>query len=81
MVESIQARLVEEIDLDWLRNLKRATVTRTEVATLYGVDPRTITAAIAQGTVPAIKLGRRIVIPREPLLAILTADHAVPALA
>ncbi|TFC96218.1 DNA-binding protein [Cryobacterium sinapicolor] len=69
----------EVFDLDWLRGLKRATVTRTEAAKLYGVDPRTITAAIEQGTVPAIKLGRRVVIPREPLLALLTADHTQAA--
>lgn len=79
MSTSVKSAAVETFDLDWLRNLKRATVTRTETAKLYGVDPRTITAAIEQGTLPAIKLGRRVVIPREPLLAMLTAGLAVSA--
>lgn len=58
-----------------LRQSDAAALTRTEVAELFGVDPRTITAAIKSGDLPTIKIGRLVYIPREPLLALLTAPH------
>jgi len=66
------AKGVEVLDLEWLRNLKRATITQAEAAKLYGVNPRTLTAAIKDGTIPAIRMGHRVVIPREPLLTMLS---------
>ena len=45
-----------------------ATLTRIEAGAIAGVDPRTITAGIKDGTIPAIRLGRRVVIPREKFL-------------
>lgn len=57
-----------------------AVLTRNEVAGILRVNPRTVTEGIRQGTIPAIRVGRRIVIPREPFVAMFTRpDHAVPA--
>ncbi|RIX26469.1 helix-turn-helix domain-containing protein [Amnibacterium setariae] len=65
------------MNLDELRRSKAATITRADAAELLDCDPRTITAGIAAGTIPAIHIGRRVVIPREPLLALLTAQPAL----
>ncbi|MGB2950409.1 MAG: helix-turn-helix domain-containing protein [Rhodococcus sp. (in: high G+C Gram-positive bacteria)] len=51
-----------------LRNARSLVITRTEAARALGVDPRTITAGIENGTLPSVKLGRRVVIPREKFL-------------
>lgn len=59
-----------QMTLDDLRKSTRATVTREEAAVLFDVDPRTITTGIKEGNIPAIKLGRRVVIPREKFLAL-----------
>ncbi|YCN53431.1 helix-turn-helix domain-containing protein [Rhodococcus erythropolis] len=60
------------IDLDWLKKSTTAALTRTQVAEVFGIDKRTVTRGIDEGTIPAIKVGRRVLIPREPLLAMLT---------
>ena len=39
-----------------------------DAAAALGVDPRTISAGIKEGSIPGIKLGRRVVIPREKFL-------------
>lgn len=44
------------------------TITRKEAAAALGVDPRTVTAGIEAGNIPGIKLGRRVLIPREKFL-------------
>ncbi|MDZ7917598.1 MAG: helix-turn-helix domain-containing protein [Rhodococcus sp. (in: high G+C Gram-positive bacteria)] len=62
----------ENIDLAWLKKSTAAALTRTEVAEVFGIDKRTVTRGIDDGTIPAIKIGRRVLIPREPLLAMLT---------
>ena len=63
------------VTLDDLRRSRSAVITRTEAAAALGVDPRTITTSIDNGTIPSVRLGRRIVIPREKFLA-LFADTA-----
>lgn len=62
------------MNLSQLRRDPRATIPRTEVAELLGVDPRTVTKGIEEGTIPAIRVGRRVLIPRVPLLALLTGQ-------
>ena len=52
-----------------LRKRRSLVITRKEAAEALGVDPRTITTSINEGTIPHVKLGRRIVIPREKFLA------------
>lgn len=56
--------------------VERATLTRDEVSVMLGVDPRTVSKGIADGTIPGIRLGNRVVIPRQPLLAMLHGTAA-----
>ncbi|MBF4163977.1 helix-turn-helix domain-containing protein [Nocardioides acrostichi] len=58
------------VTIDTLRDSRSLVITRTEAAAALGVDPRTVTAGIEDGTIPAVKLGRRLVIPREKFLRI-----------
>ena len=52
-----------------LRTTDREVLNRAEVAALLEVDARTVDRAIDDGTLPAIRLGRRILIPRRPFMA------------
>jgi excisionase family DNA binding protein len=63
-----------KIDLDWLRTATEAALTRRQTAKLLGVDERTVTRAIQDGEIPSIRMGRRVLIPRLPLLRLLGAD-------
>lgn len=60
--------------IDTLRGARSLVITRTEAAAALGVDPRTVTAAIENGTIPAVKLGKRVVIPREKFLKIFDPE-------
>lgn len=55
-------------ELEEIRASNSYTITRLEAAAVLGVDPRTVTQGIKEGNIPAIKLGRRVVIPREKFL-------------
>jgi len=46
----------------------REVLNRAEVARLLGVDARTVSAAVGSGDLPGLHLGRRLLIPRRPLL-------------
>ena len=59
------------MDLDELRISRAAVVTVAQAASVFGVDARTVTRAIENGELPALRLGRRLLIPRLPLLAAL----------
>ena len=59
------------MDLEELRNSRAAVVTVAQAAAVFGVDVRTVTRAIENGELPALRLGRRVLIPRLPLLAAL----------
>lgn len=63
------------VTLDDLRRSRSAVITRTEAAAALGVDPRTITASIDNGTIPSVRLGRRVVIPREKFLRIFDSEE------
>jgi excisionase family DNA binding protein len=67
------------VDLEELRISRAAVVTVAQTAAVLGVDVRTVTRAIENGELPALRLGRRILIPRLPLLAALgvTIDDAL----
>ena len=68
------------ITLDELRDSGRATVTMQEAAQLLGVDARTVSGAVRAGEIPAIRVGRRVLIPRHRFIAYLDgADTAGPA--
>jgi excisionase family DNA binding protein len=61
-----------------LRATDREVLNRAEVANLLKVDPRTVDKAISEGSLDAIRLGRRVLIPRRPFMARfgLVTDHA-----
>ena len=59
------------MDIDELRISRAAVVTVAEAASVFGVDARTVIRAIDNGELPALRLGRRVLIPRLPLLAAL----------
>lgn len=61
------------LTLEEARRSPRATLTIREAAALLNVDPRTVSSAAAAGDIPCVRIGRRVLIPREPLLALLTA--------
>lgn len=58
----------ENITLEDLRAMTKPTITMKTAAAVLGCDPRTVSAGIKEGSIPAVKLGRRIVIPREKFL-------------
>lgn len=62
------------VTIEMLRNARSLVITRTEAAQALGVDPRTITAGIENGTLPSVRLGRRVVIPREKFLRLFEPD-------
>jgi len=45
--------------MDDLRKRRSLVIPRKEAAEALGVDPRTITTSINEGTIPHVKLGRR----------------------
>lgn len=65
------------MNLEDLKTSRSAVVTVAQAASVFGVDVRTVTRAIHNGELPALRLGRRVLIPRLPLLACLgvTADE------
>lgn len=62
------------VTIEMLRDSRSLVITRTEAAHALGVDPRTVTAGIDTGTIPSVKLGRRVVIPREKFLRLFDPD-------
>lgn len=67
------------VTLDDLKRSPAVAITRTTAACALDVDPRTITAGIENGTIPSVKLGRRVLIPRIPFLALFGATEPDPA--
>lgn len=63
-------------DLEWLRQSGAAVVTISQAADVLDVDPRTVSAAINRGELPSIRIGRRILIPRPQLLALIEGEAA-----
>lgn len=51
-----------------LRESQAATITMKTAAAVLECDPRTVSAGIKDGSIPAVRLGRRVVIPRERFL-------------
>jgi|GEM_PF-1458026 hypothetical protein len=63
--------------LDELRASPRAVITMTELASLVEVDVRTARRACEEGQLPSLQVAGRRVIPREPLLALLTTPNGL----
>ncbi len=68
------------MNLDEALASRAAAFTITDVASLLDVDTRTVSRAVEDGQLPALRIGRRILIPRLPLLALLGADGQLPEL-
>ena len=62
-----------------LHSSDREVLNRNEVAALLSLDPRTVDHAIEEGTIPAIHVGRRVLIPRRPFLRALGVDDGASA--
>gem|GEM_PF-1088132 len=62
-----------------LRSSDREVLNRAEVAALLTLDPRTVDHAIEDGTIPAVHVGRRVLIPRRPFLRTFGIDDEAPA--
>ncbi len=57
---------------------KRRTVTISEAAEALGVAPKTLYRAVNRGEVPGIRVGRRLLVPRDFVDRILAAKPDVP---
>lgn len=62
------------VTIEDLRSRGTVTITRAEAADALGVDPRTVTEGIRQGNIPAVKIGRRVLIPRAKFIALFVDD-------
>lgn len=62
-----------------LRSSDREVLNRAEVAALLTLDPRTVDHAIEDGTIPAVHIGRRVLIPRRPFLRAFGVDDEASA--
>ncbi|WP_282826929.1 excisionase family DNA-binding protein [Gulosibacter sediminis] len=59
-----------------ISQLTTPAITRTQAASYLGVDPRTISAGIKAGTIPAVRLGSKVLIPREKFLALFAPSSS-----
>ena len=62
-----------------LRSTDREVLNRAGVAALLTLDPRTIDHAIADDTIPAVHVGRRVLIPRRQFLRAFGVDDEAPS--
>ncbi|MGO3757410.1 MAG: excisionase family DNA-binding protein [Agrococcus casei] len=58
-----------------IRSSGAATITTAIAARVLQADPRTIRKATEDGTIPAIKIGRKVLIPREKFLAMFDVER------
>lgn len=56
--------------LDDVRESRAAVLSRTDVATVMGIDLRTVNKGIADGTIPSLKVGTKVLVPRESFLTL-----------
>jgi len=66
--------MTSDLTLTSLVTSATATLTVTEVAALLGLDARTVSRACQDGQLPSLRVGRRLLVPRLPLLALLGVD-------
>jgi excisionase family DNA binding protein len=53
--------------------MERLTVTVSEAAKILGVSRMTAYTAVREGTIPSLKIGRRVLVPRAALERLLDA--------
>ena len=54
----------------------RATMTIPEAADLLGLSESATYEAAARGEIPAVKIGRRVLVIRDPLMALLSGSSS-----
>lgn len=54
-----------------VRESNKAALTIHEVAEVLGLDRRTVSSAAANGEIPCVRIGRRVLIPRDAFIALL----------
>lgn len=64
------------MNFDELRASRSAVVTVADAASVLGIDARTVSRAVQNSELPALRVGRRLLIPRLPLLACLGATES-----
>jgi excisionase family DNA binding protein len=57
--------------IDSLMGGSKVVITRSEAAELLECDPRTVSRGIEDGTIEAIRLGKRVLVLVKPLLKLL----------
>ncbi|QEX12130.1 DNA-binding protein [Rhodococcus erythropolis] len=57
-----------------IREMDTLALTQTQGARAMGIDRRTVSAGIENGSIPSVKVGRRVLIPRLPFLALFGAN-------
>ncbi|OZE79287.1 hypothetical protein CH304_20155 [Rhodococcus sp. 15-649-1-2] len=62
-----------------IANMDAFALTPTDVARTLNCDRRTVTKGIDSGTIPSVRIGRRILVPRLPFLEMFGAATAAPA--
>jgi excisionase family DNA binding protein len=55
------------------------TLTVTEAAALLRISRNSAYSLVAQGKIPAVRLGKRILVPRQALDALLRSSYETPA--
>lgn len=61
-------------DLDWLRTTKQAAASTRQVSMVLGIDPKSVTNAVARGEIPSVRIGKRILIPVMELRRMLGVE-------
>lgn len=59
-----------------VKDSTKAALTLKEVAEVLGLDARTISGAAANGEIPCVRIGRRVLIPRESFIEFLENKRA-----
>ncbi len=58
-----------------IQSMDTVAITVTQGARAMGMDRRTVSAGIEEGTIPCVRVGRRLMIPRLPFLALFGANE------
>ena len=61
------------LSIEDVARMETFALTRTQCADALGVDVRTVTRSVEDGSIPSVRIGRRVLIPRIPFLALFGA--------
>ncbi|ORM08874.1 hypothetical protein A5N72_02155 [Prescottella equi] len=63
------------VSIDDLRTSNAVAISRATAAKALGIDPRTVTKGVDDGTIPSVVVGARVLIPRIPFLQLFGAAN------